>query len=136
MNQYGSKSVSVIVNGTPITGFMDGEFVTVTPTVEPAALHVGADGEATKVDNADQSGTAVLRLKQTSLSNAVLSALRATKATFPIIVKDTGGTSFDSGAKAFISGAVAITYGQELAGREWTISIGKLISFSGGNPDI
>lgn len=136
MNEYGSKSVSVVVNGTPITGFMDGEFITVTPSVDPAALHVGADGAATKVINADESGTIVLRLKQTSLSNAVLSALRATKATFVVIVKDTKGTSIHSGAKAFISGATAVSYGQEITGREWTISVGTLVDFSGGNPNV
>ena len=134
MNEYGSKDVSVIANGTPLTGMMDGEFITVTPTVDPAALHVGADGEATKVINADESGTIVVRLKQTSLSNAVLSALRATKATFAVIIKDTRGTSIHSGAKAFISGATTVSYGQEITAREWTFSVAKLVDFIGGNP--
>ncbi|MDK1020035.1 MAG: DUF3277 family protein [Candidatus Hydrogenedentes bacterium] len=136
MNEYGSKSVSVVVNGVPITGMMDGEFLTVTPSVEPVALHVGADGEATRVDNADESGTIVIRLKQTSLSNAVLSVLRATKATFAIIIKDTRGTSIHAGAKAFVSGATVISYGQVITAREWTISVAKLVDFIGGNPDI
>ena len=136
MNEYGSKSVSVVVNGVPITGMMDGEFLTVTPSVEPATLHVGADGEATKIINADESGTIVIRLKQTSLSNAVLSVLLATKATFAIIVKDTRGTSIHAGAKAFISGATVISYGQEITGREWTVSVAKLVNFIGGNPDV
>ena len=136
MTQYGAKSVSVIVNGLPITGFMDGEFVTITPSVDPNSLHVGADGEQTMVVNADESATVALRLKQTSESNAVLSALRATRAVFPIVVKDTSGTSIHTGAKAFISGAVAVAYGQEITGREWTITVGKLVDFIGGNPAV
>lgn len=136
MNQYDPKAVSFIVNGVPITGFMDGEFLTITPTVDPAAIHVGSDGEATMVVNADESGTIVAVLKQTSLANAVLSALRSTKAIFPVVVKDTNGVEIHTGAKAFISGATTVTYGQEITGREWTISVGKLVAFSGGNPDV
>lgn len=136
MTKYSSKDVSIIVNGTPITGVMDGEFVTVTPSVDPAALHVGGDGAATMVVNADESASIAITLKQTSPSNAVLSALRATKATFAVAIKDNSGTSIHTGAGAFISGATVVSYGQEITGRVWTIAVGKLIDYIGGNPDV
>lgn len=136
MKQYGAKEVSTIVNGTPITGFADGVAVTAARNVESSTLHVGADGEATKVDNADKSGTITLRLKQDSLSNAVLSALEATGAVFPVIVKDTNGNSLHSGAKCFIGTMPSSEYAQELSMREWIIQVGALTHFEGGNPDI
>lgn len=136
MTKYSSKDVAIIVNGTPITGVMDGEFLTITPSVDPAALHVGGDGEQTMVVNADESATIAITLKQTSPSNAVLNALRATKAVFAVAVKDNSGVSIHTGAKAFISGATAVSYGQEITGRVWTIAVGKLVDFSGGNPDV
>ena len=136
LNKYSSKDVSITVNGTPITGTMDGEFLTITPTVDPAALHVGGDGEATMVVNADESATIAITLKQTSLSNPGLSLLRATKAVFAVIIKDNSGTSIHTGAKCFISGATVVSYGQDVTGRVWTIFVGTLVDFIGGNPDV
>ncbi len=136
MKEYGAKKVSVVLNGTPITGFADGSMVTVARTVESATLHMGADGRGTKVVNADKSGTVTLRLAQSSLSNAVLSTLEATNATFPVIIKDTNGNSLHSGAKAFISAPPSSEYAQELSPREWTIMVEALIHFEGGNPDV
>jgi hypothetical protein len=136
MKQYGADKVSVIVNGTPITGFADGSFVTVARNVESATLHVGADGVGTKIVNADKSGTITIRLVQSSLSNAVLSALEATNANFPVIVKDTNGLSLHSGAKAFVSAPPSSEYAQEMSPREWTIMVEALIHFEGGNADV
>ncbi len=135
-NKYSSKDVSITVNGTPITGVMDGEFLTITPSVDPAAIHVGGDGEATMVVSADESATIAITLKQTSLSNAVLSLLRSTKAVFAVIIKDNSGTSIHTAAKAFISGSPAPAYGQDITGRVWTITAAALIDFSGGNPEV
>ena len=136
MTKYGSKDVSFIANGTPATAVMDGEFLVITPSVDPAVLHVGGDGEGTMVVNADESATIAVTLKQTSPTNAVYSALRAAKAVFPVIVKDNSGISIHTGAKAFISGATVVSYGQAITGRVWTFSVAKLVDFSGGNPDV
>ncbi len=136
MKEYGAAKVSVVVNGTPITGFMDGSEVTVARNGESATLHMGADGKGTKVVNADKSGTITLRLAQSSLSNAVLSVLEATNANFAVIVKDTNGNSLHSGAKAFVSTPPSSEYAQEVSPREWTIMVETLIHFEGGNPDV
>ena len=134
-NSYSSKEVSVIVNGTPLTGVMDGEFLSITPSVDPTTHHVGGDGEVTFVDSADESAAVAVTLKQTSLSNAVLSALRAAKTTFSIVVKDNSGASIHTGAKARITGATVVSYGQEVTGRVWTFTVAKLVDFIGGNPE-
>jgi hypothetical protein len=114
MEQYAADKVSVIVGGTPITGFAEGAFVDVARAVESATLYVGADGKGTMVINPNKSGTIVVRLKQSSLSNAVLSSLEATSAVVPVIVKDTSGNSLHSAAKAFVSTMPTSTYAQEL----------------------
>jgi hypothetical protein len=110
--------------------------VTVARNVESATLHMGADGVGTKIVNADKSGTITIRLVQSSLSNAVLSALEATNANFPVIVKDTNGLSLHSGAKAFVSAPPSSEYAQEMSPREWTIMVEALIHFEGGNADV
>ena len=91
MKQYSADNVSIIVDGTPITGFADGAFADIARAVESATLFVGADGEATVVYNPNKSGSIVVRLAQTSPSNAVLSLLEATRTVFAVIVKDTNG---------------------------------------------
>lgn len=136
MKEYAADAVSFIVNGVPMTGFADGSFVTVARATESATLHVGADGKGTMVINANQSGTFVARFTQTSLSNAVLSALESTHAVFPVILKDANGNSLHSGAKGFITTMPSSDYAQELSTREWTITVEKLIHFEGGSPDI
>ena len=136
MKQYAADKVSLIVDGTPMTGLAEGSFITVGRVTESATLHVGADGKGTMVINADKSGTFVARFAQSSLSNAVLSALEATHAVFPVILKDTNGNSLHSGAKGFVSAMPSSDYAQELSTREWTIIVESLIHFEGGNPDV
>lgn len=136
MQQYAADNVSVIANGVPLTGFAEGAFVDVARAVESATLYMGADGKGTMVINPNKSGTITVRLSQASLSNSVLSALEATKAVFPVIVKDTNGNSLHSGAKAFVSSMPTSVYAQELNGREWIITVEALIHFEGGNPDV
>ena len=136
MKSYASDKVSVIFNGTPITGLMDGTAVTVGRNVDSAAMHIGFGGEGTVVWSSDKSGIITLRLKQTSLSNAVLSAAEATRLVGPVIIKDTNGNSLHSGAKAVVSAMPYSEYAQELSVREWTIMVEALIHFEGGNPDV
>ena len=134
MEQYSADKVSIIVDGTPITGYAEGAFVDVARAVESAKLYMGADGKGVMVINPDKSGTIVIRLKQTSLSNRVLTFLEATSAIFPVIVKDTNGDSLHAGAKAFVSSMPASSYAQELNAREWTIMVESLIHIEAGNP--
>ena len=136
MKEYGSDKVSVIFNGTPLTGLMDGTAVTVARNVDSAAMHKGFSGESTVVWNSDKSGVITLRFAQTSLSNAVLSSAEATRLVGPIIIKDTNGNSLHSGAKAVVSAMPSSDYAQELSAREWTILVADLIHFEGGNPDV
>ena len=136
MKKYAADGVSVIANGTPLTGFAEGSFVTVARAVESATLAIGADGKGTMVVNPNKSGTITVRLQQTSLSNAVLTTLEATKAVFAVIIKDTNGNSLHSGAKAFVSSMPSSDYAQEVSAREWTIMVEALIHFEGGNADV
>ena len=133
MQQYSADNVSIIVDGTPITGFAEGAFVDVARAVESATLYMGADGKGAMVINPNKSGTVTIRLAQTSLSNAFLTALEAVKSVFPIIVKDTNGNSLHTGAKAFISSMPTSSYAQELNSREWVIMVESLIHIEGGN---
>ena len=136
MKQYASDKVSVILGGTPITGWMDGSFLEIGFNNDLAAPHVGADGAGTMVVNADRSGSAALTLKQDSLSNAVLTGLMSTNANFPIIVKDNNGNSLYTGAGAFIQTPPRSIFAQEIQGRVWTIAILKLTMIEGGNADV
>ena len=119
-----------------MTGFMDGTVVTVARNVDSGDILVGADGKGTAVWNADKSGVITLTLKQTSLSNAVLSALEATRASFPVIIKDLNGYSLHSGAKAIVSAMPSSDYAQDLSARVWVLKVESLVHFEGGNPDI
>ena len=65
---YDFKKVSVIINGVFITGFMDGEPIQVEKNEDDVIPHVGAGGDVTYAESADQTGTITITLKQTSSS--------------------------------------------------------------------
>ena len=76
MKTFDPKLVTVLIAGVPITGFADGELVTVEKNEDEWGYHVGADGEVTRVRQRQPMYTVTVRLAGSSLSNAILDAFR------------------------------------------------------------
>ncbi|WP_186650079.1 phage structural protein [Fluviispira vulneris] len=137
-NTYSPKDVLVVVGVVPITGYADGSFVEVDYNEEAYKLVIGADGEATRVKNANESGKITIKLTQSSMCNDLLSAIHiADRATgngiVPILIKDKLGTSTMFAAECYIEKAPKLSYGKDMETREWVFVAAKITEHIGGN---
>lgn len=114
------KNASVIVNGTFLTGFMDGTAIQAEKNEDNKVPHVGADGGVTFSNSADDTGTITVTLKQTSPSLPALIALSKSKtAVFPVSVVDANTNKMRvGGSQAVILKTPAAEWGSEIAGVE------------------
>jgi len=126
VNTYDPEDVNVIVNGTILTGFMDGTFVRVEKDEENYTAHVGAKGEVTRSKNANKLGKITVTLKQDSPSNAYLKRLEKSKSTFPVAVIDQNFGENRGGNDAWIEKSPNSEYGDEISSREWIFVVPEL----------
>lgn len=135
---YAPSKISISVSGHIITGYAEDTFVTIAHASDTFTKKVGADGRVSRTHSADNSGTIILTLKQTSSSNDVLSALHLAdkltlNAKFPVLVTDSNGTSKYIAGDAWIMKIPEAGYAQDEGTREWTIECSDLVSFVGSN---
>ena len=74
---YDPKKVNVIVGGRTITGFAADGVVSVTKNEDSITPAVGAKGDVTYSENANESGTIAITLMSTSSSLSYLRELEA-----------------------------------------------------------
>ncbi len=119
MNNYDSKKVSLIIDGTFITGFHDGTFITAKKNNDNFMEHVGAKGDVTLSENADGSGTITFTLKQNSTSLSFIQRLSKQKRAYSAQVIDANDGSFKAGGnEARIRRTPGREFGSEVAGVE------------------
>lgn len=76
IGSYSPNDVAVLVNGTPLSGFAEGDLVTFAYDTDAAIMKQGADGNAAvSVLRGQRMATLTIRLMQTSLGNNFLSGL-------------------------------------------------------------
>lgn len=114
------KSTSVIVNGKFLTGFMDGTAIQAEKNEDNKIPHIGAGGDVTFSNSADNTGTITVTLKQTSPSLRDLITLSKNKTLlFPVQVIDANTNKLRcGGTKAVILKTPSIEWGSEVSGVE------------------
>lgn len=118
------KKVSVIVDGSYITGFHDGSVIKAEKNEDNVVPHVGAAGDVTYSETNNNTGQITLTLKQTSTSLPRLVSLAKSKTTFPVQVVDANTNSFRAGGTtARIMRTPSAEWGSEVAGVEVTIHV-------------
>lgn len=121
---YDFKKVSVIIGGTIITGFMDGESIATEKNEDDVTQHVGAGGDVTFSETNDDTATITLTLKQTSSSVPYLQALRNSKELFPVQIVDSNNNAFRAGGtECRISKPPSRSWGNEVTGLEFAILV-------------
>lgn len=124
---YDFKKVSVIVDGAFIVGFMDAEPIQVEKNEDDITPHVGAGGDVTYAESADQTGTITITLKQTSSSLPFLQQLRKSKRIFPIQIVDSNTNAYRvGGSEARIVKMPSRSWGAEVQGVEVQIHVADL----------
>lgn len=141
LRTFDPASVSLILGGTPLSGFADGTFISVTRSNDSYTKTVGADGvDTTRVKSVDKSGEITITLAQTSPSNDFLTSLaeadeRDNSGVVDLLVKDNSGNSEFSAAFAWVKKPADAEYGKEVATREWVIDAADIVmGVKGNNP--
>lgn len=134
---YSPEDVAVSIGGLLITGYSEATFVMVEREEDAFTKVIGSDGIATRSKNANKSGTVTLTLKASSPGNDLLSIIASKdeidgSGVVPVIVKDNSGTTVCAG-KGWIKKKPAAEFAKEVGDREWTIDVGRLEMFVGGN---
>lgn len=135
---YNPKKVAVIIGGFTMSGFADGEFVSVAMDNDQWDLKVGTDGEGTRSKSNDFSGTIKVTLMQSSDSNAILQAFwnsdrLSDSGVFPVLIKDNSGKSLYAADQCWVQKQTEGKFGKTVESREWMIRTDNLIPLEGGN---
>lgn len=85
---YDPKKVNVIVGGRVITGFASDGVVTLAKSEDSVTPSVGAKGDVTYSENANESGTVSLTLMSTSFSLSYLRDLEAKRRAVNVSITD------------------------------------------------
>ena len=85
---YDPKKVNVIVGGRVITGFASDGVVTLAKSEDSVTPSVGAKGDVTYSENANESGTVSLTLMSTSSSLSYLRDLEAKRRAVTVSLTD------------------------------------------------
>lgn len=134
---YDPKQVTLIFGIDIITGFTSGTFIDIGFN-NPVATTVPGINAPSRALSSDNTGTCIITLDQTSLSNDTLTAAyivdRASgTGVLPLTVKDGSGRTINFSETSWIEIVPRQTFGNEVSTREWTIGIGDLDVFVGGN---
>lgn len=121
---FDPKKTSAIVGGVYITGFMDGTFITTEKNEDNVIPHIGAHGDVTFTESADETGTITLTVKQNSSTLAHLQALAKQSQVFPVQIIDANDGSYKAGGtQCRILKTPGREFGAEISGVEVSIYV-------------
>ena len=121
-----------------MTGFPDGEFISVERSSDTFEKSSGADGFVSRVKLNDTTGTMTLTLAQTSPSNDVLTGFAVVDeltgaGVLPVSVTDLSGRSLIMSAFGWIRKMPKSSWDKSVGTREWVLDLANLVMFVGGN---
>jgi hypothetical protein len=123
-NSYDPRKVSLIIDGQFIVGFMDGKFINAEKNEDNIITHVGAQGDVTYTESADNTGKITATLKQDSSSLPFLQSLSKQKREFSAQVVDANTSRFQAGGtQCRIIKTPSREFGAEIAGVEIQIHV-------------
>jgi hypothetical protein len=135
---YDFKQVACILGTRQITGFAEGDSISVEYESNLFNTVIGADGEATRSKSNNRSAKVTLKLLKTSLANDILneyyqSDVLSNGGTFPFLLKDNNGSELHAAEQMWVEKEPTAPFGQEAPVREWTLKTALMISSYGGN---
>jgi len=138
VRNYDAKKVACIVGAITLTGFHDGDKVSIERNQDTFTFTPDTDGSGTRSRNNDTSGRFTFTLSQTSPVNAALSALAQADelggaGVVPILVKDAGGGSSYGCQTAWCVKPPAAEMGGVSGSRVWVFETDDLKWYEGGN---
>lgn len=127
MKSYNLKDVIVTVGGVTVSGYADGDAVSVEMAGDVWELQKGSDGEGVRSRLNNDSGTIKFMLMYGSALNAYFNELyqsdkREGKSVVPIKIRDRNGGAEIFAPECFISAVPNVTFGRTSGTNEWTFT--------------
>lgn len=125
MRTYNPKDVIVVVGGRAITGLADESFVAAEKLEDGFTEYVGAKGEVSIAENANETGVIRITVASTSPSISYLNGLanRRTITATNVIDMNTNGVRA-GGTQSIVRKPATAEWGKEIGNREYEIFIG------------
>lgn len=125
---FNPLNVSVTINSYIISGFADGDYISVAPNSDLGAPGNDLGGVPYFFETNDNNWTLTLKLHQMSPSNTDLSALKRTaketgKNVFAISVVDTATGSYIETAKGVLQRSPNHDYSNSFSDRTWVFAM-------------
>lgn len=136
---YAAEKVVITIGGLILSGFVDGDFVTVKYDEDRYTKKAGADGEVGRSKNASRAGSFEVSLSGTSAANDKLSALfnltqiGGIDPPIPVAVADLSGRSLAAASNAWIKTVPDLVLGKDITDRKWLFDCADLVINIGGN---
>lgn len=137
---YKGDQVFVSVGPVLISGFSDGDAISVKRATGLYSTKVGVDGSVARIRSANKSGSIEIKLLQTSSVNDELSKLfyvdnfnEDGSPVLPISVTDGNGTTLCSAGQAWLKAVPELTFSDSISVRTWAFDCADLKLFVGGN---
>ncbi len=132
MKNYDPKNVVVTVDGTVLTGYAEGTFVTCEKEEDNYTTVVGADGTTTRARVNNNIGNITVTLKSTSPSNRFLSIRARRRSTMPVYVSDRNQDSrvLAGGSTGWVMKPAAVSRGSDVENVEYTLQVSDYIQFN------
>ena len=139
MYLYSPKDVIILLGGFyPVEGYSSDTFIRIKKDVKPFESMSSMDGETSRIYRKDDGYVVEITLAQSSPTNDILSTLYnidvATQVgKFPLLIKDTKGTTTFFAATAWIENIPDVSFSGDLTERTWVIGTSEAGLNVGGN---
>lgn len=125
---YVAENVIVTIGPVILSGFSDGDAITITQDEDLYTKRTGIDGEVGRAKNPNRGGSIEIRIMQTSATRKILDALNAldvlasgVTGPWPATVLDTSTGEYTSAGQAWIKTAPPRAYGKDVGERVYVI---------------
>lgn len=129
---YDPSKVIITIDDRIVTGFSDGEFVTVVMDEDIYQKVKGADGEVTRVRNSSQSGVIELTLMASAPSNGDLNGLIGYPEPVTIGITDLSGNTVVLGHRCWVKKNPDLAFGKEIGDTVWVFDCADIKTDFGG----
>ena len=139
---YVPESVQCLIAGfIPITGFVDGTFISVDKDEMPYSSVRMPDGTIARKYNNSQTYTITITLHNGAETNNLLTKMWQVdeitqRGKFPLLIKDQSGSDLLFSTESWIEGIPSLTKSNAIDSRVWVIKSAYAVINIGGNEEV
>ena len=138
---YCPESVNCLIAGIiPVTGFVDGTFISVDKDEMPYSSIRMPDGTVARKKNNSQTYTITITLHNGAETNNLLTKMwqideLTDRGKFPLLIKDQSGSDLLFSTESWIEGIPSMTKSNAIDSRVWVIKSAYAVINIGGNEE-